>query len=315
MRKAFITVLAIAVIAAMSVPAWSQDVVNNGNVGPQVNSNTDTNVGPVTAGALIDQSGSTYEASERPFPSGQGTNFGPVLNYYGKPLPSAAFRPVENLLKYGNVFSEGALREIIKGGKFIHELEIVRGPEQQVRAKYEKGEIRWIKIIASNAVLEDHGLIGQGTCEANNRKTDMLEVMARAALDALCEGADVLQIVAQGASRDTESSGWGIGFNTTQATIFDGTGAAASSNLTSGGTGYSQAWAGSRDKPWIQTNALKAPTKIVGKLLPKPEKKAEVKKVEPKKKAEVKKDDVKKVSKVEKKKPYVASWEKQGSDR
>jgi hypothetical protein len=92
----------------------------------------------------------------------------------------------------------------------------------------------------------------------------MLEVVAQAALDALREGADVLQIVAQGASRDTETSGWGIGFNTTQATMMGGSTGSGGANVSSGGTGYSTAWAGMRDKPWIQANALKAPTKIVG---------------------------------------------------
>jgi hypothetical protein len=126
----------------------------------------------------------------------------------------------------------------------------------------------------------------------------MMEVIAGAALAALQEGADVLQIVAQGAARDTETSGWGIGFNTTQATMLDGgsTGSGGA-NVSSGGTGYSAAWAGMRDKPWLQANALKSPTKVVGvqakvEAKPEPIAKKKLTKTEPIK--EVTKEVVKK---------------------
>jgi hypothetical protein len=46
--------------------------------------------------------------------------------------------------------------------------------------------------------------------------------------------------------------------------------------LASGGTGYSSAWAGMRDKPWIQANALVSPEPVWKDLdAAKPEKKAE----------------------------------------
>ena len=119
--------------------------------------------------------------------------------------------------------------------------------------------------MATTQKLEGHGIIGYITSESDDRKTDMMEVVAGAALAALREGADVLQIVAQGAARDTETSGWGIGFNTTQATMLNGgSQGEGGANVSSGGTGYSSAWAGMRDKPWIQANALKSPNKVVG---------------------------------------------------
>jgi len=69
--------------------------------------------------------------------------------------------------------------------------------------------------------------------------------------------------------------------------------------LASGGTGYSSAWAGMRDKPWIQANALVSPEPVWKDLdAAKPEKKAEVKKAAPEKKAEVKKDEKKAEKKV-----------------
>ena len=252
MKKLFTIICAVALISGFSVlPAMAGS------------SSTSQSAGS----ALIDQSGQSNvsEAMERGFPIPGRVGYGPVINYYGKPLPTSQFRPVESLLMYANIFSEGALEQIVaKGTDFIHELEIVQGPDQQVRASYGEGEVRWIKVIATTKMQADHGLIGYATSEADDRKTSMLEVMAQAALDAIRAGADVLQITAQGASRDTETSGWGIGFNTTQATMM-GSGADYG-NVSSGGTGYSTAWAGMRDKPWIQANVLKSTTKIVGNL-------------------------------------------------
>ncbi len=247
--------------------------------------------------ALIDQSdqNNISEATERAYPIPGGARFGPVINHYTKPLPGSQFRPVESLLMCANIFSEGALESIIKRGKdadLIVDLNVVRDRNVQVRAKYEKGETRWIRIVATTKMLPDHGLIAYVTSEADDRKTDMMEVMAGAALAALQEGADVLQIVAQGAARDTETSGWGIGFNTTQAQMFGGSTGNGGANVSSGGTGYSTAWAGVRDKPWLQGTALKSPTKIIGvriakASLPLPHKTSE-KAIAPAKKVETK---------------------------
>ena len=289
MRKALTAILAVAVLVMFTVPAMAFLDDNS--------TNANATVKDVSAGSSIDDhSTNTSEAMDRGFPIPGNVGYGPVINYYGKPLPTAQFRPVESLLQYANIFSEGALEQIVaRGTDFIHELEVVRQPSQQVRASYEKGEVRWIKIIATTEMQADHGLIGYSTAEADDRKTSMLEVVAQAALDALREGADVLQIVAQGASRDTVTSGWGIGFNTTAASDLgngDGT-----MGVATGGMGYSKAWAGMRDKPWIQANVLKSPTKIVGKLAVKaaPAPKAEVK-AAPAKKAEVKAAPVKKAA-------------------
>ena len=301
MRKALTIILAVSLISFTGM-SFANDtntgvIGGSGNIG-QDNQSQNMGQGQGQQINMDDHSTNTSEAMDRGFPIPGNVGYGPVINYYGKPLPTAQFRPVESLLMYANIFSEGALEQIVaRGTDFIHELEIVRQPSQQVRASYEKGEVRWIKIIATTEMQADHGLIGYSTAEADDRKTSMLEVVAQAALDALREGADVLQIVAQGASRDTVTSGWGIGFNTTAASDLgngDGT-----MGVATGGMGFSKAWAGMRDKPWIQANALKSPTKIVGKLAvkaaPAPAPKAEVK-AAPAKKAEVKAAPVKKAA-------------------
>ena len=251
--KKLLTILGlVTLIAAFSVPALA---------------GSHAEVNDVTAGATVDQSGATNisEAMERGFVVPGGVGYGPVINYYGKPLPTAQFRPVETLLMYGGWFSEGTLEKIVSGSSdTIHECEVVNEARYVPRAKADPNGTRWIRIIATTAVQENHGLVGYVTSEADDRKTSMLEVVAQAALDALRDGADVLQVVAQGAARDTETSGWGIGFNTTAAKMFDGDNV---SGVASGGTGYSSAWAGMRDKPWIQANALVSPDGMIWKGL------------------------------------------------
>jgi len=84
--------------------------------------------------------------------------------------------------------------------------------------------------------------------------------------------------------------------------MFGGDTGEGGANVSSGGTGYSKAWAGMRDKPWIQANALKSPDKVLGtiaKVTPAPKAPAEVKaevKAPAEVKAEVKKEEPKKKS-------------------
>jgi hypothetical protein len=193
-----------------------------------------------------------------------GFQYGPVINYFGKPLPSDGFQPVESLLMYGTWFSEGALESII-GGDSDAEAEIMvineelKAPGLFYITKDEKGKvtnkIQWIKIVVSKEPLPDAFQIGYVTARSDDRRTGMPKIMAAAALKAMKKGANVIQFIAQGASRDAFSEGWGIGFNASYGKIFGG-----SDNdqavVGGGGTGYSTAEAGMRDKPWLQGHAL-----------------------------------------------------------
>ena len=96
-------------------------------------------------------------------------------------------------------------------------------------------------------------MIGYSVSESNHRNVTMLEVLAKAALDALRAGCNVLQITAQGSVNDVEARGWGVGLNTTQAQVYNNQ---DRSNVSSGGLGYSSATAGMRDKPWLQAVGL-----------------------------------------------------------
>ena len=184
-------------------------------------------------------------------------NFGPVLPYYGKQNPSAGMQSVENFLMYTYIFSEGALENILSGDFEIGPRGEFKVVDQDIElAKADQDGVRWIKIVIHTDLKgniakypDADQLVGYVTAEATSKKTTMIEVMARAALDALQNGCNVLQLTAQGAVTDVFASGWGIGIHTSQARISDGQG---DSNVSSGGTGYSSAQAGSRYLPWLQ---------------------------------------------------------------
>ena len=262
MKKIIVMFTVIAMISFCALPAMADELGTN-NVVTGVTAPDSQGQGQGQSLNTVDNS--INEAMERGFATPGHVNYGPVINYYGKPLPTSQFRPVETFLIYGSLYNENALKRILKKGeKVMHELEVVNGPTQVVRAKYAEGKSRWIRIIATTKKQENHRIIGFATSEAENRKTSMIEVVAAAALDALQEGADVLQIVAQGASRDTMASGWGIGFSSTQALMGSGAEGTGGANTSVLGLGWSTTQAMMRDKPWIQANALKAPGHVEG---------------------------------------------------
>ena len=183
--------------------------------------------------------------------------YGPTINYFGEARPSAAFQPVEQLIMYSCWFTEGALESMLKGVESVR-AEFKLANERIVNAKVaeEDGTTRWIMIVISRDKYEGNGPVGfKGfvTAQSQHRNSTMTEVMAKAALVAVKNGANVIHFTAQGAVRDVEASGWGIGFNNTNAQVYSGQ---SHGNVASGGMGYSSAKAGMRDKPWLQGFAL-----------------------------------------------------------
>jgi hypothetical protein len=254
MKKFLIVAIAISMSMFLVSPSFAND--SNATAGGNVIGSPDTNL---NANSYIHQDNSIHEASDlnqgRAFANPGNYQFGPVLNYFGQPLPSEGFQPVEQLLMYSDCFTEGALMEMLKG------VEDAEAEMKLVTKKYdaanvaEDGETRWIKIVISRDkyASNDMKFIGFVTARSDNKKTTMTEVLAKAALSALKQGANVIHFTAQGAVRDAFSSGWGIGFNYTQARINDNKDAG---HVGGGGFGYSRSNAGMRDLPWLQGFAI-----------------------------------------------------------
>jgi len=183
--------------------------------------------------------------------------YGPVMNYFGQQQNSVESQEVMNLLTYVNIFSEDSLSAAVSTFGPKAELKDVNSYKSRVKAPGKIHGQRWIMVVVTKQMVQIKdtkgqvpAYLGSARAWANDMEEDMAEVMYAMALEALQKGCNILQITAQGATKDTWSKGWGIGFNNVYAHISDG--GQRESNVTSGGTGYSSAKAGSRDLPWLQ---------------------------------------------------------------
>jgi len=253
MKKYLAIIAAVCFIFGSVGIASAQDTSSNANANASAtggSSGTTGNYGPVG-------SYNTYEASDlndgRQFANPATQQFGPVLNYFGQPLPSEGFQPIEQLIMYTCWFTDGSLESMLKGVEDAEaEFKVANGRIALAAPAAEDGKTKWIKIVISRSKYEGQnvGFRGFITARSDDKRTTMTEVMAKAALTALKNGCNVIHFTAQGAVRDVMSSGWGIGFNTTQAQVYSGD--LTKSNVSSGGMGYSSAQAGVRDLPWLQ---------------------------------------------------------------
>jgi hypothetical protein len=248
MKKIFAVTLAMFTLLAFSTVHADQ--------------NATATVGQVEAGAqagFVGDVGSnnTYEASDlndgRQYANPGDVQYGPVLNYFGQPLPSEGFQPVEQLLMYSCWFTEGSLESMLKGvEKTRAEFKVANTTVGNAALANEDGSTKWIKIVISRNKYDGTNVDFKGfiTAKSESRNATMTEVMAKAALTAMQNGCNVIHFTAQGAVRDVFSTGWGIGFNSTQAQVYSSD--FSKSNVTTGGTGYSSAKAGTRDLAWLQ---------------------------------------------------------------
>jgi len=251
-----IAVFALCITLMFSANVMAQQT----NAGVGAGANANANVGQVTAGAGFqgDVGSNNTSIDNRAFAVPGTAQYGPVINYFTKPLPSEGFQPVETILMYGCWFTEGALEEMASSGMFSKAEADVKITNAAPMAKpaAEDGKTRWIKIVISAKPVDKVNFKGFVTARATEMDSTMVNVMGKAALDALQKGANVIHFTAQGAVRDVFSSGWGIGLGTTFASIMDSKGDQDRSAVGYGGMGFSKAKAGTRDLPWLQGFAL-----------------------------------------------------------
>jgi len=242
--KKIISIIACLSIVCFAAPSFAFLDDNSENVSA-------TAEGTITNYQGDINSGNTNTNVAAPIPGSVG--YGPVLNYFGQPLPSEGFQPVEQLIMYSCWFTNGSLKSMLKGVEDAEaEFKVANANIADAKPADEDGKTKWIKVVISSTKYEGQnvGFKGYITARSDDRRTTMTEVMAKAALTAVKNGCNVIHFTAQGAVRDVISSGWGIGFNTTQAQVYSDN--LTRSNVSSGGMGYSSAKAGVRDLPWLQ---------------------------------------------------------------
>jgi hypothetical protein len=220
---------------------------------------TDVSVDPtqtVNFNAPMLQDNSVHEAADL----SQGRGFaipGEIIfpgtpGYFGEATPGHRFIPLNKLLRFVTVWDAEKAKAMLKGSTGAKDI--------QIRDLYAGAETTPAALVyCSIAAPEDLGAIvvdqrAIGTVAATNKKSISADVLAVAIVKASETGSNFILFMAEGVNREVDAHGWGIGFHTTQASLHGG--GNGSSNVSSGGLGYSRGWSGYIDYPWLQFTFL-----------------------------------------------------------
>ena len=225
---------------AISAP----ETTSNAVASPEIN--TAFEQGLTIEGDLGSIKDSFNSKSQRGFVIPGDVVFPGTPGYFGEATPGHRFIPLTKLLMYNTSWNVEDAKSMLSGNTGRKEVNIralVKGevtPTETINCSIEKpeGTVRQIAI---------------GTVAAANGKAISADVFAKILVEASNLGANYIHFMAEGVNREVVAQGVGIGINSTQAKISDGGG---SSNVTTGGLGWSKGWAGYVDMPWLQFTLL-----------------------------------------------------------
>jgi hypothetical protein len=167
--------------------------------------------------------------------------------YFGEATPGHRFIPLTKLLMFNttwNATEAANMLDGVTGRKDINIRDLVKGKVDATEniicgIEIPQGTVKQLAI---------------GTVAAANGKAISADVFAKVIVEASKRGATHVMFMAEGVNREVVAQGVGIGINSTQAKISSGDG--DSSNVTTGGLGWSKGWAGYVDMPWLQFTFL-----------------------------------------------------------
>jgi hypothetical protein len=169
-----------------------------------------------------------------------------------------SFRPIKEMLRFGGVFSETALKNLAKGGDVEYNFNVVNKPRKGGNYN-KKDKQRYINIVIVEP--SNFALSAMVDAEADDNDTNSFQIIAKLALKALDNGDNVLFIEFEGYKDKVNASGWGIGTHTAAGTISESGKNAA---IGGGGFGYSNNNVGAEMRPWVRGYAGNQPVLIAG---------------------------------------------------
>lgn len=203
--------------------------------------------------AIVDNSVVQVE-DKREFLSQPMVTFGSLGAYVESAERGANFQTVEMLTMFKKVFSyEAALKNY--GKKYG------KGKCETIghsyNGRHEDNPSKEIKVYTLDDKIDPSTVksIGFLTIKSIHKNINSFMVLQKAVLSACYMQADAIVVTKQGAETVTKSSGWGIGFNTSGATIAEN-GDRGKSAVASGGTGYSNGTGKLDCKPWLTCQVL-----------------------------------------------------------
>lgn len=166
-----------------------------------------------------------------------------------------SFRRVQELIKYGSIFSEDSLRALRKGSDIEGHFTAINNFAKP-DVKQSDGE-RYIMIVT----IEPKGfrMAAPFDKEADDKDTNSFALIADAALDALDNGDNILFVEFEGWKDKVHAGGWGIGTHTAAGTISD---SGKASGVGGGGFGISANEVGEEKQPWIRGYSGCIPTML-----------------------------------------------------
>jgi len=194
----------------------------------------------------------TFEAPEIPrnFANGVEMNYAPMPTYTGPDAVNSNVVDLRNQLDYKHVFTRAELSKMSKKAD-VNVRDNTTAEKAPAADRKRKDRAIPIFLGTPTTRIESLGMI---TVVADDFETTTLEVMAIAALHGLDINADAMYVMAYGGDKMVESSGWGLGINSSAATI---NGNSDLSTVTSGGTGYSSGKAGLKTQPWVHVHMVR----------------------------------------------------------
>jgi hypothetical protein len=195
------------------------------------------------AGASITDN-SKNKVYDRDFVNGGGNVTAGTHAFFTEPTDDSSFRRVMDLIRFGTVFSEGALKNLAKGGDAV--------VEYPVTSEFEKPDNvlrdgnRYIMIVVEQP--EDFRATSPCQAKADDGDTTSFQIIAKLALKAISEGDNVLYLTEEGFHRKVEAGGWGIGTHVAGGSVSDN---GKISGVGGGGFGISQNEVGPEDRPWV----------------------------------------------------------------
>jgi hypothetical protein len=157
-----------------------------------------------------------------------------------------SFRPVKELIRWGGVMNEQALKNLAKGGDVDMNFPVLNWGEKSGNWN-ETMQQGFVKICV--VAPESFKMTAIVDAAADDEDTTSFMVIARLALTAIENGDNVLFIEYEGYKDKVLASGWGIGTHTAGGTISD---SGKNAGIAGGGFGYSKNRVGNEMRPWVR---------------------------------------------------------------
>ena len=196
-----------------------------------------------TADLALTQNGSTIPMNVVP----QDLKFPQLIPYFGPDNPGFRFRPIEDILLYGNTFTIKSLQAGLS-----YEVLTQNGLTKVTNSEALKQVVTVIFTGAKNVSDKNYTRRGFVMARASGDSTS-LDALQLTLLLANKMGSSVVHLTRQGVDFSMHASGWGISLGGVKGSLSSDE---SSGTVASGMLGYASGKAGANKDPWIQGVAL-----------------------------------------------------------